>query len=587
MAVYSENNNGILYRKRLKKHAASVCKVKSIKKLLPITEWLPRYNLSFLIQDIIAGITVGLTAIPQGIAYAVVAGLSPEYGLYASLTSGFVYIVFGSCKYVTVGPTAIVSTMVAKYVLGYSPDFAILAAFLSGVLILLMGVFNLGFLVDFISLPVIKGFTIAAALQIAASQLKSFFALAGPSGNYFAESVYYFAINIKTARLWDPILATITIIMLILLQKLGLGCKRTDDLLKQIRWFISLARNAVVVVIGMIVAYIIKVTLDDEPLALVGNIDKGLPKIQPPPFNTVVGNETYLFSDMLEVLGPQSIVLPLVVILESVAISKAFAEGGKVDATQEMIALGLCNIVGSFAGSMPITGSFTRTALNYASGVQTQAGGVTKCLLIIVSLTFLTSTFYYIPNASLAGLIIVAMFSMIEYEIILQLWKVSKREFFLLTITIIVCLCTGLEYGIVAGIVLEALILLFYQSRPTIQVNTLKSDAGEITVITLPDAVPYCAAEHLRRLLLKVSMKLDANYVTVIDGTNLKSMDTTVAANLLSVIEDYVRRLRPIWLLNFNSEVKNMCLVVNKNISDKFISAPNVLDFAISFRKEV
>ncbi|XP_052747635.1 sodium-independent sulfate anion transporter-like [Galleria mellonella] len=587
MTLLNEYQNSTSLRKRFKNYTKNTCSTKLLKKRLPIIKWLPKYSIPFFIQDIIAGITVGLTAIPQGIAYAVVAGLSPEYGLYASLTSGFVYIIFGSCKDVTVGPTAIVSALVAKYVAGYSSDFAILAAFLSGVLILLMGIFNLGFLVEFISMPVIKGFTIAGALQIASSQLKSFFALAGSSGNYFAESVYNFAINIKTARLWDPILATVTIIMLILLQKLGVGCKRTDGLLKQIRWFTSLGRNAVVVIIGMCVAYVIKITTDSEPLALVGEIGNGLPNIGLPPFNTIVGNETYLFSDMLQVLGPQSIVLPLVIILESVAISKAFAEGGKVDATQEMIALGLCNIIGSFARSMPITGSFTRTALNYASGVQTQAGGVTKCLLIIVALTFLTSTFYYIPKASLAGLIIVAMFSMIDYEIFPKLWKASKREFFLLLITIIVCLCAGLEYGIVTGVVTEALMLLFNRSRPVIGVHTLKHDTGDITLISLPEVISYCAAEHLRRLLFKVSLKFDINCVTVIDGTNLRSMDSTVATNILSVIEDYQKRGRCVWLLNFNCNVQKLCTVINGNIADKFVSAPNALDLAVAFHKRV
>ncbi|XP_059061788.1 sodium-independent sulfate anion transporter-like [Achroia grisella] len=574
-------------RRKIKNYARKVCSTKTLKKRLPILEWLPKYNLSFLLQDVLAGTTVGLTAISQGIAYAVIAGLSPEYGLYASLTAGFVYIIFGSCKFVTVGPTAIVSTMTGKYVAGFSPDFAILAAFLSGVIILSMGIFNLGFLVEFISMPVIKGFTTAAALQIMASQLKSLFGLTGAAGSYFAESVYNFVKNIKSATLWDPVLGFITIAILLLLKKIGEGCKRTDGLVKQIRWFISLARNAVIVVVGMAVAYVIKITMDSEPLALVGDIGSGLPSIGPPPFSTVFNNQTYSFLDMLQTLGPKSISLPLVIVIESVAIAKAFSEDGRVDATQEMIALGLCNIIGSFAKSMPITGAFSRAALNYASGVQTQAGGITNCLLIIVALTIFTSTFYYIPKACLAGLIIVAMFSIMDNKIFLKLWKASKKEFVVLIITVIVCLCVGLEYGIVTGVAVEALMLLFKQSRPIIDVKILKNDTGEITLIPLPEVLSYCAAEHLRRLLLKVSTRLDTNSVTVIDGANLKSMDSSVAANILSVIEDYEKRGCHMWLLNFNNDIKHMCTVVNQNISGKFVNAPNVLDLTVAFRKEV
>ncbi|CAD0196510.1 unnamed protein product [Chrysodeixis includens] len=337
-----------------------------------------KYKAEYFIQDVIAGITVGLTAIPQGIAYAVIAGLTPEYGLYASLTSGVVYVVFGSCYNVTVGPTAILAAMVAKYVSNYSADFAILTAFLSGVFMFLIGIFNLGFLVEFISMPVISGFTTAAALQIIAVQLKSFLGLKGPSGNYFAESMQNLFANITTIQLWETVLGAGTVIMLMLLQKMGHGCKRTDGFVKQTRWFISMSRNAVVVVIGMIITYILKVTTDTEPLAIIGDIGSGLPKFSWPPFSTLVGEEAYSFRDMLSVLGVQSVMVPFVAILETVAIAKAFAAGGRIDATQELIAVGLCNIIGSFGQSMPITGSFARTALNHVSGVKTPAGGVTK-----------------------------------------------------------------------------------------------------------------------------------------------------------------------------------------------------------------
>ncbi|XP_049866757.1 sodium-independent sulfate anion transporter-like [Pectinophora gossypiella] len=573
--------------KKIKKCTRSTCSVKTVKKRLPIVQWLPKYNFTFLIQDIIAGVTVGLTAIPQGIAYAVVAGLSPEYGLYAGLMGGFIYLIFGSCKDVTVGPTAIMSALTAKYVSGYSSDFAVLAAFLSGVVALAMGILHLGFLLEFISQPVITGFTTAAALQIASAQLKSLLGLAGSSGNYFAESITNFVVNIKTAKLWDSFLGFSTIIVLFLLQRLGKGCGRTDGLLKQLRWFVSLARNAVVVIIGIIIAYILKLNLDSEPLTLIGEIGSGLPTIKPPPFTTVVGNETYTFNDMLSVLGLQSVVLPLVAILESVAIAKAFAGGVIVDATQEMIALGFCNIIGSFASSMPVTGSFTRTALNHASGVQTTAGGIVTGLLIILALSLLTSTFYFIPKATLAGLIITAMFSMINYTIFGRLWKDSKKELVVIVITIGICLYLGLEYGIVTGIAVEAAMLLFTTSRPKVDADLVKSDKGDVIVIMLSDSVSYCAAEHVRRAILKASNDADTNTLIVVDGTNLRSMDTTVASNLMSVVQDVHKKDVKIKFLNFKPHLIDMCANLNAKSLEIFEEASNAIELLNRITKSV
>lgn len=577
-AISFDTQNEQTIRRRIKNSVKNTCSAKTVKKRLPITRWLPKYNGTLLIQDIIAGITVGLTAIPQGIAYAVVAGLSPEYGLYSGLMGGFVYLFFGSCKDVTVGPTAVLSTMTAKYVANYSADFAVLAAFLTGVVSFAMGILNLGFLVEFISMPVISGFTTSAAMQIAAAQLKSLFGLSGSSGNYFAESIYNFIRNIQTAKLWDPVLGFSTILILIILKKLGNGCGRNDNLQKQLRWFASLARNAIVVILGIIVAYILKVTTFSEPLILIGDIGSGLPKVQPPPFSTVVGNETYSFGDMTKVMGPESIVLPLVAILESVAIAKAFAGGVRVDATQEMIALGLCNMVGSFVRSMPVTGSFTRTALNHASGVQTPAGGIFTGLLIILALSLLTSTFYYIPKASLAGLIITAMFSMIDYAMFPRLWKTSKRELFVITSTILVCLCVGLEYGIVTGIVVDASMLLYSTARPFLNIETITGEKGDLVILPLSEKLSYCAAEYVRSTILKASQTAVLDSIIVIDGTNLRHMDSTVASNLVSVVKDLEKKSCKVIFLNFNSDIKKMCLDLNPKFSNKFITASNAID---------
>ncbi|XP_063365061.1 sodium-independent sulfate anion transporter-like [Cydia amplana] len=571
---HSENTNGVRKRIRCKKN---LCNAETVKKRLPIVEWLPKYNTTKVIPDIIAGITVALTAIPQGIAYAVIAGLSPEYGLYASLTTGIVYLIFGSCMNVTIGPTAIMAAMVARYVYNYSADFAVLMAFIAGVVELTIGILHLGFLIEFISMPVISGFTTAAALQIASAQLKALFGLDGPSGDNFGHSVYNFILNIRTMKLWDPILGFSSIGVLVLLKRFGEGCGRNDATVKKLKWLISLSRNAIVVTVGMIIAYTLKVVTDTEPLILIGEIGKGIPKFTLPPFSTTVGNETYSFVDMLKVYGLQSIVIPLVAILQTVAISKAFAGGKPVDATQEIIAVGLCNIIGSFVGSMPVTGSFTRTALNHASGVQTPAGGIVTCLIILLALSLLASTFYFIPKASLAALIMIAMFSMTDFAIFGRLWRNNKLELFFLLVTMGVAMFLGLEYGILVGIIVEAATLLYLTARPKIDINTVSTDKGQIVRIPLNGRLSYCAAEHVRRKVQKAAQSYNAsNNIIVVDGSNLRKMDSTVASNLMTVAQDLDKTSRKIVFLNFSNEIVKLCLDLNQSHIHKFIISSNV-----------
>ena len=298
-----------------------------------------------------------------------------------------------------------------------------------------------------------------------------------------------------------------------------------------------------------------------------------------------MGNETHTFSDMLQHLGPESISLPLVAILELVAIAKAFADGAQIQATQEMIALGLCNIIGSFALSMPITGSFTRTALNNASGVQTPASGIFTAMLIVLALSLLTSTFYYIPKASLAGLIITAMFYMIDYKIMRRLWYSSKRELFILIATMCVCLSLGLEYGIMAGVIIDALSLLFSIARPSIEVNAVGASKGNMVLISLPESLSYCAADHVRRKILNSANNAEFDTVIVVDGSNLRNMDTTVASNLMSIIKDMEKRSVQIMFLNFDMSLKKTCTDINSNFADKFLTDAHTSKGDIEFTK--
>ncbi|XP_048487700.1 sodium-independent sulfate anion transporter [Plutella xylostella] len=327
----------------------------TLKNRIPITIWLPSYSVSMWVQDCAAGAAVGASAVAQGLAYAALAGLPAQHGLYSGIAGGFVYALLGSCPTMSIGPTSIISALTAKYVQGLSIDFAVLAAFLTGLVQVALGVFQLGFLVDFISGPVLTGFVSGAALQIMTSQLKSLLGTNGGGGHSFVESIRNFFMNITSVRPTDAVLGVSTILVLIVMKRLAVGCSRQDKLMKRLRWYVSLARNVIVVVVGIIIAYVCHVTLGhDETFKLIGEINAGLPTVQLPPVTTTVGNVTYSFGDMLTTLGPQSLVIPLVAILEVVVIAKAFTRDARFDSTQEIIVLGLCNMMGSLVGSMPL-----------------------------------------------------------------------------------------------------------------------------------------------------------------------------------------------------------------------------------------
>ncbi|KAG8225925.1 hypothetical protein J437_LFUL005961 [Ladona fulva] len=346
---------------------------RSFKRRIPILRWLPSYNRKDAVGDLVAGITVGLTVIPQSLAYSSIAGLPPQailqYGLYGSFLGSIIYIVIGSCKDSPVGPTAIVSLLTFQTVGGRGPHHAILLCFLSGCIELLMGILGLGFLIDFVSGPVSSGFTSAVALVILTSQVKDILGIPA-SGSTFLEMWNGVFHTIEKTRLWDTILGIICILTLLLMRTLSsvrVGPedveKRTvtQKLVNKILWLVATSRNAILV---------------PSPTSI-GHIPAGLPDVQPPPFSISSGdNSTVGFLEMVSDFGSGLVVLPLLALLEDIAICKAFSSGKTVDATQEMIAIGICNIANSFVQGFPISGSLSRSAVSNGSGVRTPLGGL-------------------------------------------------------------------------------------------------------------------------------------------------------------------------------------------------------------------
>ncbi|KAI5698235.1 hypothetical protein M8J75_004013 [Diaphorina citri] len=552
-----------------------------LKQRLPILKWLPTYDRESLVHDFIAGLTVGLTAIPQGIAYAVVAGLQPQFGLYSAFIGCFLYIIFGSSKDITIGPTAIMALMSQKYVESHGADFAILLSFLSGCVILFLGILHLGFLVEFISMPVTIGFTSAAAITIASSQIKGLLGISGKSHGVI-DSWSLVLNNLDKIRAGDTILGVVTILVLLIGKWLKDNASSTPR--GKVIGLLGLARNAVVVILGTALAYIFYIRGDGTvPFKLTGTVNGGLPSVKLPPFSTVENNVTLSFVEMSEILGSSLIAVPAISILETIAIAKAFAKGKSLDATQEMIALGLCNIAGSFVQSIPTAGSFTRTAVNHASGVKTPFGGFFTGTLVLLALGFLTRTFYFIPKTTLAAVIITAMVYMLEYHAVLMLWRTKKSDLIPLFTTFVFSLLLGLEFGIIVGIVVNIVFILYssarpnvslnwvpvsrigmnivfilYSSarpsvslnwvpssaRPSVSLNWVPVDDQEVLVVTPAQSLVYPAVEYIRDVIVSTCQDKDSN----------------CPVGLKLLIEDLTVRKQSIYLWRWQESAMLTCL---------------------------
>ncbi|XP_046420105.1 sodium-independent sulfate anion transporter-like [Neodiprion fabricii] len=534
------------------------------KRRLPILAWAPGYRPTWILQDMLAGITVGLTAIPQGIAYGIVAGLNPEYGLYSAFMASFVYIFFGSCTNITIGPTAIMALMVQSMVANYGADMAVLICFLKGCIITVLGIFHLGFLLDFISLPVITGFTSGAAVTIASSQFKPILGIPGPSSS-FIDSVVSVFTNLDQIGWWDTLLGFGTVGVLVGLK--NLPGRRNGTAWQKVMWMIGLGRNAIVVVFGTGLAYAFYV-YDMEPFRLTGSMGQGLPPLSWPPFSTEFGNETLTFVDMVTGMGTTVVTMPIISTIEHIAIAKAFSMGKSLDATQEMLALGLCNICGSFVRSMPVTGSFTRTAVNYASGVRTPLGGLFTGILVLLAVGLLTGTFRFIPRATLSGVILCAMYYLVDFPTYALLWQAKKVDFAILIATLVACVFLGLELGIVIGIVLNLVPLFYYSARPEVEMRVEQIEEKSFIQVMPEETVSFPAAEHLRNGIMKLSEKNSSD--VIFNCKNVKRIDTTVAKNIKLLAKDLSVRGQEVTFTGCAENVKRILGTVAPELTNRF-----------------
>jgi len=510
----------------------------NIKKFIPILEWLPNYQKSWFKDDFGAGLTVGIMLIPQGIAYAMIAGLPPIYGLYTAMIPQIIYAVFGTSRQLAVGPVAMDSLIVASGVATLAEigtenfiEFAILLAFIMGVLQVVFGMFKLGFLVNFLSRPVISGFTSAAALIIALSQLKNLLGINLQGGNKIHElliDVY----NHITEINWVTFgIGVISILILIFFNRLT---KKIPAAL-------------VLVVIGIVVIKFFN--LNEIGVKIIGEIPKGLPAFRMPNFNMEV---------MLN-LFPIALTLSFIAFLEAISVAKAIElkhTNYKVIPNQELIAIGMGNIIGSFFQTYPATGGLSRSAVNNQVGAKTPMSAIISSVIVGVTLLFLTPIFFYLPLAVLAAIIIVAVFGLLDFTVPRQLLKYSKGELVILNITLLVTATIGIKEGILIGIILSVGMLIYTSTKPHIAIlgripkthfyRNIKRFEGlleinpAILIIRFDAQLFFANVQYFKdKLEDYVFEKGDGLKLIIIDGESINTIDSSGVYMLNDVISKY------------------------------------------------
>ncbi|XP_033215482.1 sodium-independent sulfate anion transporter-like [Belonocnema kinseyi] len=530
-------------------------------KYVPVLNWLPKYTKFQAVSDFVAGITIGLTMIPQSISYAALAGLSSQYGLYSSFVGGFIYVLLGNIREVSIGPTSLMAILVLEFTKDMPVDFVILLGFLAGCVELTMGLLNLGFLVDFISIPVTSGFTSATSVIIIVNQLQLLLGIKYKAKNLL-DNIFKLFLNFGNLRVTDTILGISCIILLLIFRKLKDIEWKTKSttrnyLFKRIFWFLSIGRNTIIVLTTTILTYRLHFA-GHRPFILSGEVKSGLPSLQLPPFSAQSGNQTYTFLDMCSHLGSGIIFVPLVAVLTNVAIAKTFASGALVDSSQEMRTLGICNILGSFVFSMPTCGAFTRSAVSSASGIQTPLAGIYSGTVTLLALSFLTPYFYYIPQSTLAAVLISAVVFMIDYKIITMLWKGSRRDAIATICTFTISLIFNVETGLLFGTVLNLIYLLNLSARPKIIVMECQTHLGDTYLLIKPDiGLYYPAADFLTKKVSELAENhSNHDMPLIIDCQRFKGVDYTAVKGVERLLIEFKEKHRKLWFLNVSPSIK-------------------------------
>lgn len=434
----------------------------------PFLSWLFHYQPKDLVGDVTAGIIAAIMLVPQSMAYALLAGLPAQVGLYASILPLILYALLGTSRVLSVGPVAIVSLLVASGIgqlaeLNTSAALllAMTLALLVGLVQIGMGLMRLGFLVNFLSHAVISGFISASALMIGLGQLKYLLGIQLPPTESFIETLRAIAQNLLSANPATVAIGLVSLVILLFVQHV------LARLLKRYHiptnWIVPMVRSGPLLVVIGSTLLVGLLRLDQvAAVRIVGMIPAGLPPITFPGFNWT--NWRSLFVTAL--------IISLVGFVESIAVAKSLASKRrqKIDANQELIGLGAANLGAAFTGGFPVTGGFSRSVVNFAAGANTGLASIITALLIALTLIFLTPLFYFLPQTVLAATIIVAVLGLLDVETLKQTWAYNKGDAISLLVTFFSVLGLGVEIGIIVGVVTSLLLYLWRTSHPHIAV---------------------------------------------------------------------------------------------------------------------
>ncbi len=508
--------------------------MRQLRKFFPVLQWLPYYRRAHLNGDLSAGFTVGVLLIPQGMAYALIAGLPPVYGLYAAIVPQLIYAIFGTSRQLSVAPVAMDSLLVAAGVSVMATEgtdtyiaFAILLAFFMGLFQLLLGVFRMGFITNLLSKPVISGFTSAAALIIGLNQLKYLLGIELEKSNRVYEIIWYTIQRLDETHWLTLVIGVVGIIVIYGLKQVS---RKAPGALAA-------------VVIGIVLVY--TMNLHEKGVDIVKAIPEGLPAFTLPDFSLGRWGE----------LVPLALTISVVAFMEAYSVAKALETRKKdhqVDANQELIGLGAANLIGSLFQAYPVTGGFSRSAVNFESGANTPLASVFSATLVVITLLFLTPLFYYLPTAILAAVIMVAIVSLVDMKYAIRLFKEDKMAFVLLMVTFLVTMSFSMVPGIISGVVLSILILLYHMAYPHIAVlGRIKGqtvfrnvkrfsdlDLWKDKLIMRVDApVTFINIQYIRDYILR---EVDSNpqiRQVVIDASAISHVDASAVQGIIELIK--------------------------------------------------
>lgn len=433
-------------------------------RLFPFLSWITRYNTQWLIGDLVAGITVGCVVVPQGMAYAKLAELPVQFGLYSSFMGVLIYWFFATSKDITIGPVAVMSTLVGEVVLEakkVDPDvpghvIASCLSIIAGAIVCFMGLVRIGFIVDFIPLPAISAFMTGSAINICAGQVKD---LLGEKADFSTRGATYMTIintlkHLPSSTI-DAAMGVTALAMLYIIRSVcNYGAKKYPHRAK-IWFFASTLRTVFVILFYTMISAAVNLHRRDDPMfKLLGTVPRGFQNAAVPVVNARI---IKTFANQL----PASVI---VLLIEHIAISKSFGRVNNytIDPSQELVAIGVTNLLGPFLGAYPATGSFSRTAIKSKAGVRTPLAGVITAVVVLLAIYALPAVFFYIPKASLSGVIIHAVGDLITPpNTVYQFWRVSPLDAIIFFIGVIVTVFTTIEIGIYCTVSVSAAVLLF------------------------------------------------------------------------------------------------------------------------------